>query len=142
MPTILILEDNEQYRALLTEVLTSVGFDVCAEPNGLAADKLLASQSIDLVITDLVMPERDGIETIRRLRVSHPELPVIAISGDTPLNTGLYLAIADKLGAARILEKPFSTKALVSAVCEALTPPEDKKATVAIHPAAVERAAS
>jgi CheY-like chemotaxis protein len=142
MPTILILEDNDQYRALLTEVLTSVGFDVCAEPNGLAADKLLASQSIDLVITDLVMPERDGIETIRRLHVSHPELPVIAISGDTPLHTALYLTIADKLGADRILEKPFSTKTLFSAVCEALMPPADKQATVMIHPAAVERAAS
>ncbi len=137
MPTILILEDNDQYRALLTEVLTSVGFDVCAESNGLAADKALENQPVDLVITDLVMPERDGLGTIRHLRETHPELPVIAISGDTPLNTGLYLTLAQKLGAARILEKPFSTKTLVSAVCEALMPPEPKATAPMPTPAAI-----
>ena len=126
MPTILLLDDNDQYRALLSEVLTTAGFDVCAAPNGRQVGKILASQPIDLVITDLVMPDCDGIETIRRLRLSHPELPVIAMSGDNPLNTALYLTIAEKLGAARILEKPFSTGALVTAVCAALMPPEVK----------------
>jgi DNA-binding response OmpR family regulator len=119
-PAVLLLEDNEAYRTLLTEVLTRAGFEVCAAADGRRVAETLRQRSIDLVITDLVMPERDGIEIITDLRYSHPRLPVIAISGDVPLNRDLYLTIAEKLGAARVLAKPFKMDELIAAAREAL----------------------
>jgi len=120
MPTVLLLEDNTAYRDLITEVLTLAGFVVHAAPDGRRVADILSRMPIDLVITDLVMPERDGLETLTDLRYSHPKLPVIAISGDVPLNTHLYLSIAEKLGASRVLAKPFRMEQLVSAAREAV----------------------
>mgnify|MGYP001597316210 CR=1 FL=1 len=120
MPTVLLLEDNEAYRELITEVLTLAGFEVCAVPDGRRVVEILGQRRIDLVITDLVMPGRDGIETLTDLHYSHPRLPVIAISGDVPLNRDLYLTIAEKLGAARVLAKPFKMDVLVAAAREAI----------------------
>lgn len=114
-PKILLLEDNDEYRALLTEVLTLSGFEVYAAPNGRRVDDTLRSRHIDLVITDVSMPERDGLEIMSDLRVNHPEIPVIAISGDVPLNTDLFLEIAAKLGASRVLAKPFRIDDLIAA---------------------------
>ncbi len=120
MPTVLLLEDNQAYRELITEVLTLEGFVVHAVADGRRVNQILAEKPIDLVITDLVMPERDGIETLTELHYTHPRLPVIAISGDVPLNMHLYLTIAQKLGASRVLAKPFHMSELVAAAREAL----------------------
>jgi DNA-binding NtrC family response regulator len=120
MPVVLLLEDNAAYRALLEEVLSLAGFDVCAVPDGRRVPQILRERSVDLVITDLVMPERDGLETMTELHYSHPRLPVIAISGDTPLNTSLYLTLAEKLGASRVLAKPFKMAELIHAAREAI----------------------
>ena len=120
MPAVLLLEDNEPYRTLITEVLTLAGFEVCAAPDGRRVPEILRERRIDLVITDLVMPERDGIETMTELHYSHPKLPVIAISGDVPMNRDLYLTIAQKLGASRVIAKPFKMDQLVAAAREAI----------------------
>ncbi len=120
MPAVLLLEDNAAYRELLTEVLTMAGFEVCAVPDGRRVMEILQSRHIELVITDLVMPERDGIEIMTELRYSHPRLPVIAISGDVPLNRELFLTIAEKLGASRVIAKPFRMEQLVTAAREAI----------------------
>lgn len=115
VPNVLLLEDNEDYRNLMTEVLTAAGFEVTALADGRRVMAILSERPIDLLITDLVMPERDGLETMTELRYSHPHLPIIAISGDVPLNRELYLRLADKLGAARVLAKPFPMADLVTA---------------------------
>lgn len=120
MPAVLLLEDNTAYRELLTEVLTTAGFEVCAVPDGRRVTQILESRHIELVITDMVMPERDGIEIMTDLRYSHPKLPIIAISGDVPLNTELYLTIAEKLGATRVIAKPFHMEQLITAAREAI----------------------
>ena len=120
MPAVLLLEDNAAYRDLLTEVLTISGFEVCAVPDGRRVTEILQSQRIELVITDLVMPERDGIEIMTELRYSHPKLPVIAISGDMTMNRDLYLTIAEKLGASRVIAKPFRMEQLITAAREAI----------------------
>lgn len=120
VPRVLVLEDNAQYRELMTEFLTMSGFEVCAFPDGRKVMSTLAERPIDLLITDLVMPERDGLETITALRYSHPKLPIIAISGDVPLNRNLYLTLAEKLGACRVLAKPFKMDELVTAAREAV----------------------
>ena len=121
MPAVLLLEDNAAYRALMSEVLRIAGFEVCAAPDGRRVAEILRERPIDLVITDLVMPERDGLEIMTELRYTHPRLPVIAISGDVPLNRDLYLLLAEKLGAARILAKPFKMDQLIAVAREALT---------------------
>lgn len=120
VPAVLLVEDNQPYRELLTEVLTLEGFAVTAVPDGRRVPEIIRTHSIDLVITDLSMPERDGIETMTELHYSHPRLPVIAISGDVPLNTHLYLTIAAKLGASRVLAKPFKMDELVAAARAAI----------------------
>ena len=120
MPAVLVLEDNEAYRTLMVEVLSQAGFEVHSAPDGRGAPALLRERRIDLVITDLSMPERDGLEIMTELRYSHPSLPVIAISGDMPLNRDLYLTLAEKLGAARVLAKPFKMDQLIAAAREAL----------------------
>ncbi len=125
MPTVLLVEDNKAYRELLTEVLTLAGFDVCAAPDGRRVPEILRQRRTDLVITDLSMPERDGIETMTELHYTHPRLPVIAISGDVPLNTHLYLTIAEKLGASRVLAKPFKMDELVAAARQAIASSSD-----------------
>jgi len=119
-PAVLLLEDNEPYRTLIVEVLTLAGFEVCAAPDGRRVSQILHERRIDLVVTDLVMPERDGIDTLTELRYSHPQLPVIAISGDVPMNRDLYLTIAEKLGASRVIAKPFKMEQLVAAAREAI----------------------
>lgn len=120
MPAVLLLEDNTAYRELLTEVLTTAGFEVCAVPDGRRVNQILQSRHIELVITDMVMPERDGIEIMTDLRYSHPKLPIIAISGDVPLNRELYLTIAEKLGACQVMAKPFHMDQLITAAREAI----------------------
>ena len=120
MPGILLLEDNQAYRELISDVLTMAGFEVCAISDGRRVTDILRHRSIDLVITDVVMPERDGLETMTELHYSHPRLPIIAMSGDVPLNTELYLRLAEKLGASRVLAKPFKMAELVAAAREAI----------------------
>jgi len=120
MPAVLVLDDNAEYRALLTEFLTQAGFEVIALKDGRGVTEILQQRPIDLVITDVGMPERDGFEVMTALRISHPRLPVIAISGDMPLNTHLYLTLASKLGASRVLAKPFSMAQLIAAAREAV----------------------
>jgi len=120
MPTVLVLEDNEAYRTLIAEVLQTAGFDVVSAADGRHVATILAERPIDLLITDLSMPERDGLETMTELRYSHPRLPIIAISGDVPLNRDLYLTLAEKLGAARVLAKPFKMTDLIAAARTAL----------------------
>ncbi len=120
MPAVLVLEDNEAYRTLISEVLTQAGFDVSSAPDGRRVSTILRERRIDLIITDVSMPERDGLETLTELRYSHPHLPVIAISGDVPLNRDLFLNLAAKLGAARVLAKPFKMDQLLTIAREAL----------------------
>ena len=131
MPAVLLLEDNASYRNLMSEVLTLAGFDVCAAGDGRRVAALLRERRIDLVITDVVMPERDGRETMTELRYSHPQLPVIAISGDVPLNRDLFLRLAEKLGAARVLAKPFKMDELVTAAREAIAASNSRTAAPA-----------
>ena len=120
MLAVLVVEDNEAYRTLIAEVFTTAGFEVVVAPDGRRVATILSERRIDLVITDRSMPECDGIETMTELRYSHPNLPVIAISGDVPLNRDLYLTLAEKLGASRILAKPFKMEQLITAAREAI----------------------
>jgi CheY-like chemotaxis protein len=82
---------------------------------------MFEEHAADLVITDIIMPETEGMEIIHWLHDASPNLPIIAISGGSPKGLGSYLATAQQLGASRTLAKPFSGKALIDTVRELLS---------------------
>ena len=131
MATILLIEDNEPLAEVMTHALKRAGYDVLNATTGRAGTDLLRVRAADLVITDIVMPDQDGIETVMWIRQHQPHLPVIAISGDSPRHAPLYLTVTQKLGVLRTLQKPFSADVLLRAVDEVLRerPPRPEEPT-------------
>ncbi len=115
MAYILLIEDDELYRKMLAHFLRRAGHEVVEARDGREGVDRFRSEPTDIVITDIVMPEQEGLETIRQLRALRPELSIIAISG-AGAESGLYLKIAEKLGASCVIEKPFQPRDLVAAV--------------------------
>lgn len=110
MPQILVVDDDRELRGWMQELLTRAGYEVSEAADGNEALKRLREARFDLVILDLVMPEKDGVETLIELRRDSPCPKVIVISGRD------YLAIAEHLGAQETLAKPFTASELISAV--------------------------
>lgn len=109
---ILVVDDEADVRELVKDVLESNGYFVVTAENGRDAMRRLQTHPVDLVVIDLIMPEREGIETIQALRRDHPKLPILAISG----SVGPYLEAARLLGANASLNKPFSVDRLADTV--------------------------
>ena len=123
MARILIIDDDDQIRKMLRLTLNAAGFDVVEAQDGKIAMKLFHQDlTVDLVITDLIMPEKEGIETVIELRRDFPKVPIIAISGGGRIDPNDYLLLAKKLGAQITLEKPFSRKDIINAVNELIKP--------------------
>jgi DNA-binding NtrC family response regulator len=120
MAKILIIDDDDQMRSMLLQMLARAGHEVVEARNGMEGIALFRATPTELIITDLIMPEKEGIETIIELRKEFPEVRIIAISGGG--KTGLldFLPLAKRLGAARTLAKPFERHTLVEAVEEVL----------------------
>jgi CheY-like chemotaxis protein len=117
---IAIIEDDPVLRHLLREVLELEGYRVMTASNGRQALRQLAHTTPDLIITDIYMPEQDGIEVIMALRRQPGDPKIIAISGDFLQGTMSVLDMAAKLGAHRTIQKPFSMSELVTTVKELL----------------------
>lgn len=127
MPRILIVDDEDQLRAVLKEILEIEGYEVAEAADGRAAMEAQRLQGFDLVITDIIMPEMDGIETIMALRKDFPSVKIIAISGGRRVGPGEFLNLAKTLGAHRILHKPFVLQEMLDVVSELLgTKPSNK----------------
>ena len=112
MIRILLAEDDESMRLYLARALEKVGYEVKAVDRGTAALPLLEAESFDLLLTDIVMPEMDGIELAQRAAVIAPDMRVMFITG--------FAAVALKAGStaptAKVLSKPFHLKDLVAEV--------------------------
>jgi CheY-like chemotaxis protein len=121
MARILVVDDEAQMRELLCQGLERRGHTVAQAGDGREAMQRLAEQQPDLVITDLVMPEMEGIETIQALRQKCPGIPIIAISGGGRLGPEDYLSLAGQIGADRTFAKPFRIEEIVTAVRELTT---------------------
>jgi CheY-like chemotaxis protein len=113
---ILVVDDDEQLRLLARIVLEGQGFDVVEAGNGREALHAFAEQAADVVVTDLYMPEEDGLELIQEIRRYIPRVPIVATSGGGRYQDLSALHAAGVLGADEVLEKPFSVENLVSAV--------------------------
>ena len=119
MATILLIDDDDLLRGALVQSLVNAGHQVIEASDGLQGCELARSMPVDIVVTDLVMPVQEGVETILTLRRERPKLPVIAMSGGVT-NSKLYLDIAGKIGAKRMLPKPFTPKALIALIDQVL----------------------
>lgn len=110
---VLVIEDNAGLRDYLRVALESAGHEVLTAADGRQALAYLDGHPVDTVLTDLFMPEMDGIEVITALRRRFPGIKVVAMSGRPGVD---YLAVAAELGAAQILRKPFEMQELMSAL--------------------------
>jgi DNA-binding NtrC family response regulator len=123
---ILVIDDDPGIRLVLRKTLERAGYEVHEAADGEAGLKQFRDVKPDLVITDIIMPEREGVETIVALRQQSPATPIVAISGGGGGGAD-YLTMAKKLGAARALQKPFSVATALRVVDELLSPPEAEK---------------
>jgi DNA-binding NtrC family response regulator len=120
MARILLIDDDESVRTILYLTLVHAGHDVVEARNGREGLDLFRQGGVDLVITDIVMPEKEGFEVLMKIQKRNPALKIIAISGGGLHNAAHYLHTAKLLGAAKVLAKPFSNESLMAAVNELL----------------------
>lgn len=117
---VLIIDDDEQIRVLLQQMMQWAGFEVLVAENGKVAMQMQSRQPADLVITDLIMPEQEGLETISRLKKEYAGIKIIAISGGGRIGPEAYLPAALELGADKVFSKPFDVQEVVATVKELL----------------------
>jgi len=120
MKRILVIDDDSQMRDMLRKVLERAGYDVVDAADGKIGTKIHRQEPVDLVVTDLIMPEKEGIETIREFRRDFPQLKIIAISGGGRIGAHGYLGVAKPMGAHRIFSKPFDLTKFAETVKELL----------------------
>lgn len=118
MKRILIIDDDPQVRMMLRMTFEDAGFEVSEAADGEAGVRKFQRCPADLVVTDLVMPGKEGIETIVEIRQGFPEAKVVAISGGGKLGPDSYLKIAAECGAARVFSKPIDRAQLIACVRE------------------------
>lgn len=116
MPMILVVDDDAQVRDMLTTTLEREGYEVCEASDGAEAVEVYDPMKVDLVITDIVMPEKEGIETIMDIRGKNPQAPIIAISGGGRINPEDYLHWARRLGVTCTFTKPVDRRQLLDAI--------------------------
>ncbi|MDY6987587.1 MAG: response regulator [Thermodesulfobacteriota bacterium] len=118
---ILVIDDDIGIRAMLRRLLEGAGYDVAEASDGRQGIRLYRQDPADLVITDLIMPEKEGLETIRELRRDFPHVKILAISGGGRVSPDEYLHMAKSFGAKRTLAKPFDPKELLEVVHELIS---------------------
>jgi DNA-binding response OmpR family regulator len=116
MKKILIIDDEQVIRTLLTHLFEKYNYEVLEASNGNKGLALFKEHNPDLIITDLIMPEKEGLETIREIRKTDQDVKIIAMSGGGTASLGTYLKAAKKLGAQYSFDKPFKIKELLAAV--------------------------
>lgn len=120
MKRVLVADDEALVRDALSILLRTAGYEVICVSDGAQAVESFKARDADLVITDIVMPNQEGIETIQVLRKLKPDLPIIAISGGGRVSPTGYLQIAKTLGASVTLSKPLKPVELLRVVAELL----------------------
>ncbi|MCF3651929.1 response regulator [Synoicihabitans lomoniglobus] len=123
MARILIADDNPDLLEITTATLEDRGHEVISVVNGAEVIEQLELQPIDLLVTDVLMPDKEGIETILEIRRTNPILPIIAISGGGHVGPVDYLTMARAAGANAALTKPVAPSKLASAIEELLGNP-------------------
>lgn len=115
-PTILLIDDDDGMRLVIRRTLERDGYVVLESNNGKEGIEQLERGPVDLVITDMIMPDHEGLAVTLTLHKMHPSIPVIAISGGGQLAAEFHLKLATSAGASRVLAKPFSMEDLLGQV--------------------------
>ena len=118
MARILVIDDDNQVRTMLRLTLEYAGYEIVDAPNGQVGIDLYRESPTDLIITDLIMPVKEGVETIQELKKEFPDVKIIAISGGGRLGTEENLPLALKFGAQRVFAKPLDRDDFLQAVQE------------------------
>ena len=126
MAKILVLDDELSILLMIKKMLEKAGHEVNMALNGKEGMELFEKDRPDLLITDIIMPEKEGLETIFELRRKYPKLKIIAISGGGRISPDGYLPGAKLLGADMIFQKPLDQKEFLQAVSQLLNKPEEK----------------
>lgn len=116
MERVLIVDDEELVRVTLRQILQSAGYEITEASDGRQALADYKESRPDLVITDIIMPDKEGIETIIELRAMDPNAKIIAISGGGRVGASDYLELAKRLGADKVISKPLNSEKLLQAV--------------------------
>jgi CheY-like chemotaxis protein len=116
MPGVLLVEDDKEFREMLKLSLLRRSFKVQEAENGKDAITHFKPLVTDIVVTDLIMPEEDGLKVVIKLRELKPSIKIIAISGGGKVGPGSYLNLAKALGADAIYSKPFSINELIAKI--------------------------
>jgi CheY-like chemotaxis protein len=119
MARVLLIEDNQAQREILRLILEKMGHTVIEASDGDDGLSRYARDGADLVLTDLIMPGKEGLETIQEFRRTYPAVKVIAMSGGARVGAHDYLKVAKQFGAVRVLSKPFSSAELAEAIATA-----------------------
>jgi CheY-like chemotaxis protein len=119
--SILVADDEPDLRDLIQITLEGVGHQVAVAANGRKASELLLHRKFDLLITDVLMPERDGIELIAEVKTKYPAMRVVVMTAGGQIPREDYLLIARRLGAHALMPKPFTSVQLQGAIAAAMT---------------------
>lgn len=120
MPKVLIIEDDDSFREVLVQMLGRAGYEVEKAANGNKALQLCEEFTPDLVLTDIIMPDKEGLETIQELVASYSGIKIVAMSGGGKFGPDSYLPLAKALGAHACLQKPFMREELLSTLRKVL----------------------
>ncbi|MDA3938574.1 MAG: response regulator [Spirochaetia bacterium] len=116
MPTVMIVDDEELIRSLIRKSLLRLGYKVIEAENGKKAMQLVETEDIDLIIADLVMPEKGGLELIMELNNNYPNIRKIVISGKLPVNNESISGLAEDFDVKAVFSKPFEIFDLLKVV--------------------------
>lgn len=111
-----MVDDDAQMRKLIRLLLQQAGHRVAEAGDGVEALRYLQRNRVEVVVTDVVMPDMDGLELITKVRKDHPELKILAVSGAGKEGPDLYLNLAERFGADAVLLKPFAAERLTAEV--------------------------
>ena len=117
---ILVIEDDLELQEFVEEFLSENDFEVLLANNGNEGLEVLENNEVDLVLTDLLMPEKDGVRVISEVKTRHSHIPVIAMSGGQSVFSPVFLEAAATLGAAKTLSKPFRNEELLQTIRDCL----------------------
>lgn len=120
MNTVLVIDDEADVVSMLSDALLRAGYQPCGALDGEEGLRIVRKGHIDAVLTDIIMPEREGIETIISLKREFPQIPIIAMSGGGRVGSMDYLQTAKRFGADRILAKPFPLVDMLNTVADVL----------------------
>lgn len=120
MKKILVIDDNAVVRNTITRILQTAGYEVVIANDGLRGVEAFRKEQPDLVISDVIMPEQEGIATIRQILGEKPGTKIIAISGGGRIGNTDFLQIARKMGAVDTIPKPFDPEELLTRITNCL----------------------